>query len=195
MNKHLLAGLLILISSPLFAETYKWVNEDGVVTFSQSPPPDQKAERIKLRWGCCLAGMLGEDEGISVPTVAGGLFPAVARRFAAKEACSKALGTGIRRGVFWRDMGVVNLRTGQPTMALTGGALAQLEAITPAGMDAIIHLTITDDDTADNGGDPPRKKSGGGSTGPMFVLFLMILATIRSHTVARRRRARAERLC
>ena len=57
-----------------------------------------------------------------------------AKRFAAKEACSKALGTGFRRGVFWRDMGVVNLRGGKPTMALTGGALARLQAITPAGM-------------------------------------------------------------
>lgn len=68
-----------------------------------------------------------------------------AKRFAAKEACSKALGTGLRRGVFWRDMGVVNLRGGQPTMALTGGALARLEEITPLGMTPIIHLTITDD--------------------------------------------------
>jgi holo-[acyl-carrier protein] synthase len=68
-----------------------------------------------------------------------------AKRFAAKEACSKALGTGMRRGVFWRDMGVVNLRGGQPTMALTGGALTRLEEITPVGMEAVIHLTITDD--------------------------------------------------
>jgi holo-[acyl-carrier protein] synthase len=69
-----------------------------------------------------------------------------AKRFAAKEACSKALGTGIRRGVFWRDMGVVNLRSGQPTMALTGGAAARLVEMTPEGMEAQIHLTITDDD-------------------------------------------------
>jgi holo-[acyl-carrier protein] synthase len=68
-----------------------------------------------------------------------------AKRFAAKEACSKALGTGFRRGVFWRDMGVVNLRSGKPTMALTGGAAARLAAITPAGMHAQIDLTITDD--------------------------------------------------
>ena len=68
-----------------------------------------------------------------------------AKRFAAKEACAKALGTGIRRGVFWRDMGVVNLRGGQPTMALTGGALARLHAITPDGAEPVIHLTITDD--------------------------------------------------
>ncbi|MCE9648894.1 MAG: holo-ACP synthase [Parvibaculum sp.] len=68
-----------------------------------------------------------------------------AKRYAAKEACAKALGTGLNRGVFWRDMGVVNLRGGQPTMVLTGGALRRLQAITPPGMDAVIHLTITDD--------------------------------------------------
>jgi holo-[acyl-carrier protein] synthase len=68
-----------------------------------------------------------------------------AKRFAAKEACAKALGTGLNRGVFWKDMGVVNLRGGQPTMKLTGGALKRLEALTPPGMEAVIHLTITDD--------------------------------------------------
>ena len=68
-----------------------------------------------------------------------------AKRFAAKEACAKALGTGMRRGVFWRDMGVVNMRSGQPTMALTGGAAARLAEITPAGHHAVIHLTLTDD--------------------------------------------------
>jgi holo-[acyl-carrier protein] synthase len=68
-----------------------------------------------------------------------------AKRFAAKEACAKALGTGLRAGVFWRDMGVVNLPSGRPTMRLTGGALARLEAITPAGCEARIDLTITDE--------------------------------------------------
>jgi holo-[acyl-carrier protein] synthase len=68
-----------------------------------------------------------------------------AKRFAAKEACSKALGTGIRRGVFWRDMGVANLKSGQPTMALTGGAALRLAAMTPPGMIAVIHVTMTDD--------------------------------------------------
>lgn len=68
-----------------------------------------------------------------------------AKRFAAKEACSKALGTGFRRGVFWKDMGVINAPSGQPTMILTGGAKAQLERLVPAGMTANIHLTITDD--------------------------------------------------
>jgi holo-[acyl-carrier protein] synthase len=68
-----------------------------------------------------------------------------AKRFAAKEACSKALGTGFHRGVFWKDMGVVNLPSGKPTMELTGGALRQLERITPPGYRAVVHLTITDD--------------------------------------------------
>lgn len=68
-----------------------------------------------------------------------------AKRFAAKEACSKALGTGIRSGVWWRDMGVVNLPSGRPTMKLTGGALKRLEAMTPPGHSAQIDLTITDD--------------------------------------------------
>jgi holo-[acyl-carrier protein] synthase len=68
-----------------------------------------------------------------------------AKRFAAKEACAKALGTGIRRGVFWKDMGVVNLPSGRPTLELTGGALARLSEMTPAGHAAVIHLSITDD--------------------------------------------------
>jgi holo-[acyl-carrier protein] synthase len=68
-----------------------------------------------------------------------------AKRFAAKEACSKALGTGIRQGVWWRDMGVVNLPGGRPTLQLTGGALARLKALTPQGHEARIDLSITDD--------------------------------------------------
>jgi holo-[acyl-carrier protein] synthase len=68
-----------------------------------------------------------------------------AKRFAAKEACAKALGTGMRRGVFWRDMGVVNLRSGQPTMALSGGAAARLAELTPPGCRPLIHLSLTDD--------------------------------------------------
>ncbi len=68
-----------------------------------------------------------------------------AKRFAAKEACSKALGTGLSQGVFWKDMGVVNLPSGKPTMNLTGGAAAVLKAMLPAGHRAAIHLTITDD--------------------------------------------------
>ncbi len=68
-----------------------------------------------------------------------------AKRFAAKEACSKALGTGLRHGVFWRDMGVINLATGRPTIHLTGGARQRLIDLTPPGMDARVDLTLTDD--------------------------------------------------
>ena len=68
-----------------------------------------------------------------------------AKRFAAKEACSKALGTGIRAGVFWRDMGVVNAPSGQPRMRLTGGAAERLKSLVPEGMKAVIHLSLTDD--------------------------------------------------
>jgi len=68
-----------------------------------------------------------------------------AKRFAAKEACAKALGTGFRRGVFWRDIGVVNLPSGRPTMKLTGGALTRLQAITPSGCEAKIDVSLTDE--------------------------------------------------
>ncbi len=68
-----------------------------------------------------------------------------AKRYAAKEACSKALGTGFRKGVFWRDIGVVNLPSGQPTLALTGGAKQRLDEMVPPGMRAEIHLTLTDE--------------------------------------------------
>jgi holo-[acyl-carrier protein] synthase len=80
-----------------------------------------------------------------------------AKRFAAKEACAKALGTGMRAGVWWRDMGVVNLPSGRPTMRLTGGALERLRALTPTGHEARIDLTIADE-------------------GPMAVAFVLISA-------------------
>ena len=85
-----------------------------------------------------------------------------AKRFAAKEACSKALGTGLRAGVWWRDMGVVNLPSGRPTMELTGGAKRRLEAMTPAGYEARIDLTITDE-------------------GPMAHAFVVISAIAVAH--------------
>jgi holo-[acyl-carrier protein] synthase len=88
------------------------------------------AERAK-------AGRRSKNEKLVVATYA--------KRFAAKEACSKALGTGIRRGVWWRDMGVVNLPSGRPTMQLTGGALERLKALTPEGFETRIDLSITDD--------------------------------------------------
>jgi holo-[acyl-carrier protein] synthase len=68
-----------------------------------------------------------------------------AKRFAAKEACAKALGTGMRRGVFWKDMGVANARSGQPSMSLTGGAAERLAAMAPPGHTTIIHVSLTDD--------------------------------------------------
>ncbi len=71
--------------------------------------------------------------------------PSYARRFAAKEACSKALGTGFRQGVFWRDMGVSNLKSGKPTMVLTNGALDRLNGLTPPGMAAQIDVSLTDE--------------------------------------------------
>lgn len=71
--------------------------------------------------------------------------PSYARRFAAKEACSKALGTGLNQGVFWRDMEVVNLPGGRPTMRLTGGALKRLQAMTPPGYEAFVHVSLTDE--------------------------------------------------
>jgi holo-[acyl-carrier protein] synthase len=69
-----------------------------------------------------------------------------AKRYAAKEACSKALGTGFRSGVYWRDLGVVNLASGKPSMVLTGGALERLKALTPEGMTARIEVTLTDEE-------------------------------------------------
>jgi holo-[acyl-carrier protein] synthase len=83
-----------------------------------------------------------------------------AKRFAAKEACAKALGTGMRGGVWWRDMGVVNLPSGRPTLQLTGGALARLQALTPQGYEPRIDLTITDE-------------------GPMAQAFVIISAVPR----------------
>lgn len=71
-----------------------------------------------------------------------------AKRWAAKEACAKALGTGMNEGVAWRDMGVVNLPSGQPTLHLTGGAAARLQKLLPAGYKPVVHLTISDDDPA-----------------------------------------------
>jgi len=71
--------------------------------------------------------------------------PSYARRFAAKEACAKALGTGMSQGVFWRDMEVVNMPGGKPTMRLTGGALQRLSALMPAGHEPIVHVSLTDD--------------------------------------------------
>jgi len=74
-----------------------------------------------------------------------GVAATYAKRWAAKEACSKALGTGLRMGISWKDMAVTNLRSGQPVMHVTGWAAARLAAMTPPGHEALIHVTLTDD--------------------------------------------------
>ena len=105
----------------------------------------RRVERTIERYGeRFLSRIFTETERLKSENRAG-RAASYAKRFAAKEACAKALGTGLRRGVFWRDMGVVNMRSGRPTLALTGGALARLQEITPAGMTAQIDLTLTDE--------------------------------------------------
>ena len=98
---------------------------------------DRFLDRIFTDAERARAGRRAKNEKMVVATYA--------KRFAAKEACSKALGTGIRRGVWWRDMGVINLPGGRPSMLLTGGALTRLQTLTPEGYEARIDLTITDD--------------------------------------------------
>jgi holo-[acyl-carrier protein] synthase len=97
-----------------------------------------------------------------------------AKRFAAKEACAKALGTGIRHGVWWRDMGVVNMPSGRPTMALTGGARKRLDALTPKGHRAQIDISITDE-------------------GPMAVAFVVISAVPAAKRAAARSKGQPRR--
>jgi len=79
------------------------------------------------------------------PAGAAAVAAVYAKRFAAKEACAKALGTGFREGVFWRDLGVINSADGRPTLQLTGGAGRRLATLTPPGLDAVVHLTLTDE--------------------------------------------------
>jgi len=107
----------------------------------------RRIERAMDRWGeRFLERVFTETERARAARRTARIQPATyAKRFAAKEACAKALGTGFRSGVFHSDMGVVNLPTGQPTMALTGGAAARLGAITPPGQRAVLHVTITDE--------------------------------------------------
>lgn len=104
-----------------------------------------RIERTLGRWGERFIARTFTDIEIEKSERRANRAASYAKRFAAKEACAKALGTGISKGVFWRDMGVVNLPGGKPTLVLTGGALARLEDITPDGSIAQIDLTITDD--------------------------------------------------
>ncbi len=105
----------------------------------------RRIERMLERWGDRFTGRVFTEIEQAKSDRRMNRAASYAKRFAAKEACSKALGTGIRQGVAWRDMGVVNLNSGQPTLVLSGGALARLQAITPPGRVPVLHLTMTDD--------------------------------------------------
>ncbi len=106
----------------------------------------RRIERSLERWGERFIRRVFTDVEIAKSEARANRAASYAKRFAAKEACAKALGTGFRDGVFLRDLGVVNLPSGKPTMALSGGAAARLRALTPDGMTARIDLSITDDD-------------------------------------------------
>jgi holo-[acyl-carrier protein] synthase len=105
----------------------------------------RRIEKVIERHGERFLGRIFTDNERSRAERKKNRMQTYAKRFAAKEACSKALGTGIRGGVWWRDMGVVNLPSGRPTMQLTGGALKRLEVMTPQGFEVRIDLTITDE--------------------------------------------------
>jgi holo-[acyl-carrier protein] synthase len=105
----------------------------------------RRIERTLERFGSRFTERLFTDVERRKSEARVGRAASYAKRFAAKEACSKALGTGFRGGVFWRDLGVVNLPSGKPTLVLTGNAAARLAAITPPGMRAQIDLSLTDD--------------------------------------------------
>ena len=105
----------------------------------------RRIERTLERFGSRFTERLFTETERRKSDVRAGRAASYAKRFAAKEACSKALGTGFRAGVFWRDLGVVNLPSGKPTLVLTGNAARRLAAITPPGMRAQIDLSLTDD--------------------------------------------------
>jgi holo-[acyl-carrier protein] synthase len=121
----------------------------------------RRIEQVIARHGERFLGRIFTDTERAKAEGRANRIETYAKRFAAKEACAKALGTGLRRGVFWRDMGVVNLTSGRPTLRLTGGALRRLQEITPAGCEARIDLTITDE-------------------GPLAQAFVVISAVTRS---------------
>ncbi len=102
----------------------------------------QSLDRFGERFEARVFTEVERDRAARRPFTRAGTY---AKRFAAKEACAKALGTGLKRGVFWKDMGVVNRPSGEPTMALTGGAADRLAAITPPGYRPVIHLSLTDE--------------------------------------------------
>jgi holo-[acyl-carrier protein] synthase len=105
----------------------------------------RRIERVLTRYGQRFKDRVFTEVEIRKSEARANRAASYARRFAAKEACAKALGTGFRDGVYWRDLGVVNLPSGRPTLAVTGGAARRLVRITPDGMSAQIDLTITDE--------------------------------------------------
>ena len=105
----------------------------------------RRIEKTIERYGDRFLARVFTDTERKKSDARAGRVASYAKRFAAKEACAKALGTGFRQGVFWRDLGVVNLPGGRPTMTLTGGALERLQAITPPGCEASIDVTLTDE--------------------------------------------------
>jgi holo-[acyl-carrier protein] synthase len=105
----------------------------------------RRIEKTLERYGTRFTERLFTETERRKSEARAGRAASYAKRFAAKEACSKALGTGFRAGVFWRDLGVVNLPSGKPTLVLTGNAAKRLAAITPPGMRAQIDLSLTDD--------------------------------------------------
>ena len=105
----------------------------------------RRIERTIERFGARFLNRIFTDVERAKSDARSERVAAYAKRFAAKEACSKALGTGFRRGVYWRDMGVVNLASGRPTMRLTGGAARRLKELTPNGMRAQIDVSLTDE--------------------------------------------------
>lgn len=116
-----------------------------IVGFGNDLCDIQRIERALSRYDKRFTHRLFTDEERKKSDLRAGRAASYAKRFAAKEACAKALGTGISDGVFWKDLGVVNLASGRPTMALTGRAAQKLQEMTPVGMKTIIHLTLTDE--------------------------------------------------
>jgi len=116
-----------------------------IVGFGNDLCDIRRIERALSRYDKRFTHRLFTDVERKKSDLRAGRAASYAKRFAAKEACAKALGTGISDGVFWKDMGVVNLTSGRPTIALTGRAAQKLQEMTPVGMKTVIHLTLTDE--------------------------------------------------
>ena len=116
-----------------------------IVGFGNDICDIRRIERALSRYDKRFTHRLFTDVERKKSDLRAGRAASYAKRFAAKEACAKALGTGISDGVFWKDMGVVNLTSGRPTIALTGRAAQKLQEMTPVGMKTVIHLTLTDE--------------------------------------------------